>query len=159
MSDQFPSLDWIPKFTFVRRPMPVPPDLRPAWKLLTLCLILARCCRGQKAHLNKLFLLSWCLKSEEARSSLLSFLDGKRQPESVIIHIDPSVNRALDFGIADGIFSLVSGKIALTDKGKLAARELEKMTEVLDTEKRFLSAVGNRLTDDTVKQLTGAKAT
>lgn len=156
MTEQFPDLGWIPTFTFVRRPVPLPPDLRPLWKLLSVCLILLRCCRGQKAGLTKLHILAWCFKSAPAGRALLSFLDGAHRSEEVIVHVEPSLNRAIDFGVAEGLFKLATGKVALTDKGKQVARAIDNMDGVFEPEKQFLARVGHRLTDGAVKRLTEA---
>jgi len=73
------------------------------------------------------------------------------------VRVEPSVNRAIDFGVADGVFAFLKGKITLTDKGKLTVRDLDNVSGVFEPEKEFLSRVGNRLTDDAMKRLTEGK--
>ena len=55
------------------------------------------------------------------------------------IRFDPSVNRAIDFGLAEGLFSLDKNKnVELTEKGRQFARKLDLNEDIFSDEKNFL---------------------
>ncbi|MBN2559486.1 MAG: hypothetical protein JXQ75_00960 [Phycisphaerae bacterium] len=153
MKTAIPELESFPRFTFKRRPAPLPPELRPIWKLASLSLILAKCCRGGKARLPKLHVLSWSLKSPDAQARFLAFLEGRSQPESIIVRVEPSLIRAIDFGVAEGLFEVADGKVSITEKGRQVARSVDGAA-AFEQEKAFLAQVGHRLTEDMFRRLT-----
>jgi hypothetical protein len=157
MNRRLSELDSFPRFTFVRRPISLPPDLRPVWRLAALCLILNTCCRGKKSRLGKLHVLSWSLKSRRAQHTILEPLDGRSQPTDLIVRVEPSLIRAIDFGLAEGLFQGVGGKVCLTERGLALARTIQGMEGTFAAEKAFLGKVGLRLTDSFLKRLTQAK--
>lgn len=54
----------ITKISFVKRPISIPPDYRPMFKVAQIVMILGYCCRSNRSSLLKLHLFSWALKSE-----------------------------------------------------------------------------------------------
>ena len=89
-------------FTFKRRPVPLPGDMRPVWRLHVLVLLLDQCWGGKATH-QQLHVLNWAIRTEETRAAFLQFVHGHRAPNQTIVRYDPSLNRAVDFAFAEGI--------------------------------------------------------
>lgn len=67
-------------------------------------------------------------------------MNGDMPVESLSVRFDPSVNRAIDLGIGEGIFAIDdSKKIFLTDKGKNFVKKIDQESSVFELEKKFLS--------------------
>jgi len=139
---------------FTARPNAVPYNYRISYKVSQICLILSRSCRGKSGCLPvKLHMISFALCSNVTMDKLLEFAknDFTAPP---IVRFDPAVNRVVAFAIADQlIVQDMSGKYALTEKGKRLVEAIEKDHTVLATEKNDLSALSKKLSDAKIKQL------
>lgn len=72
--------------------------------------------------------------------------------------VDPVVNRALIFAVADGICELTSNKkYKLTTKGMEFADKIEADSDLFIDEKVFLCQVSKQITDEIVDRLTMKK--
>lgn len=154
-------------FTFKRRPVPLPGDMRPVWRLHVLVLLLEQCWGGKATH-QQLHVLNWAIRTDETRSAFLQFVHGHRAPNQIIVRYDPSLNRAVDFACGEGIAShqednpgLVGEetprggdyRIVLTKKGRDLLREIKGLKDCLVVEKEFLAAIGRKLTQQMVESL------
>ncbi|WP_157429668.1 hypothetical protein [Actinomadura oligospora] len=141
--------------TFVRRPDPVPGDLRFGWRFSVLTLILNHCYR-RTANLQQVHFLSWAIKSRESRDLVARVLSGKRRPEDIIVRYDPSLSRTL--GLAQK-FSLVhrnnNQTISLAQQGLILASEILRQSELLVAEKDFLNRFPAKITQSYVRDLVG----
>jgi hypothetical protein len=154
-------------FTFRQRPTPLPCDLRPAWRLHLLVLIVDRCWGG-KATLEQLHVLNWASRTEETRAAFLQFIRGRRAPNQIIVRYDPSLSRAAQLALAEGIVvrferqltlamnsepSSTPYRLALTEKGRRLVREIAGMKDCFIEEKRFFDAIRRKVTQTEVEAL------
>ncbi|MCP4675919.1 MAG: hypothetical protein GY854_10520 [Deltaproteobacteria bacterium] len=149
---EIPELD-VP-FVFNRRATAVPGDLRPLWRMNLVLLLLRKCCRGGKSSFARLHVLSWASLSPENRSLLVRVLDEEEMVESLVVRVEPSLNRAVDFAIGEGLVRRVSGdRYELTPTGVARADALFEAEECLNEEKAFVEQIGRRVTEGLVNEL------
>lgn len=143
--------DEIKEIRFIRKRVPIPPELRPMYKISQIILVLYLSSTKQTASLLKLQLFNWGLQNEKRYMRLLQLKETNYFP---IINFDPFLNRALNYGIAMGIFSFneKNGKFSLTEKGELLAENIIKEEVFLD-EKEFLKIIKKSLSDTYILKL------
>jgi len=128
-------------FIFTRRPEPLPPDLRPNWRVAMLLLLL-RSCRSEKASLEKLHVLNWAIRTPESRRRFLAYVKGEGNPDDVIIRFEPGLNRAIDFVRGEGLVKIENGKrVKLTDRGSNIAQQIDRNRDCMVEERRFFEEV------------------
>jgi len=144
-------------FTFRLRPEPLPGDLRPAWRISVILLMLLRCGWGGKMSLKKAHILNWAVLTNETRNTLVRMVDGDRQLSDVPVRFDPALNRALDFARAEGLIHIdktTKGSVViLHSKGEELARTIYDETDCLDIEKGFFDLLRKKLPEDKVEEL------
>lgn len=146
--------EYAKKITFTRRKIPVSPEYRPVTKVAQIVLILFMASRGKSANLLKFQLLNWAFKLPEREKILLELIqDPLITPP--LINMDPSVNRALQFAVADKLitFSNTTGKFTLSSKGEEFAKAIVKETDILTSERNLLKKVGLKITDKIISIL------
>lgn len=142
------------EFLFRRRPVAIPGNLRPAWRIGLLTLLLNGCCRSARTSLARLHVLSWGVSTDENRYNLLNAVEGALTPDSLIVRFDPFLNRAIDFAIGEGLVRRCDGsKIELTSSGKSLANELLMTETIYVEEKRFISVIRLRVTETLVSHM------
>lgn len=150
-------------FTFRERATPLPSDLRPAWRIAVLLLLLENC-RGAQATLKQLHVLNWAIKDRGAQQAFLEFIRGEVLPSQVIVRYDPSLNRAIDFSLAEGLVlqnrdetgnATASGshRLALSSTGRAIAAGILSQSDCLAVEKDFLASIGHKVTQGEVESL------
>jgi hypothetical protein len=154
-------------FTFKQRPVPLPCDLRPGWRLYVLLLLLDQC-RGGKATLQQLHVLNWAIRTEETRTAFLQFINGVRTPNQMIVRYDPSLNRAVEFAFAEGLVSrheesplalnelpqpTEEYRVILAPKGRRFLSLIQGMEDCLVAEKQFLAGIGRKVSQVLVEKL------
>ncbi|WP_135610997.1 hypothetical protein [Methanococcoides sp. AM1] len=130
-------------FSFTRRPRPIPPDLRPDWRVTVLVLILDYS-RGKKASLKKVNVINWAIRSPENREILHGYFIEKKPLHDIVIRIEPGISRAIDFAKGHGLVVMEYGNstgIRLTPKGKQFANKIETLHDCFTTEKDFLRSI------------------
>lgn len=141
-------------FVFRQRPISISPDLRPGLRICIIALLLRNCCRGNECSFAKLHTLSWCAKSKENRQRMLDILSSSTSSSAFVVRIEPSLNRAVDLAIGEGLVTRKTGsKLALTEKGAELADEINSITDLLIEEKLFMSQIGKRVTETLVGKL------
>lgn len=144
-------------FRFVGRAVPVPADLRPAWRIsLTLLIITGN--GGKKGiSLEKLHLLTWAARTDTMRELFLRTLQGSVANSQFPVRFDPAQNRAINFARGEGLISIFRNtqglKIVPTEKGGSYAEAIIKDPAVFVAEKAFVKAVSQRVTEKFVKDL------
>jgi len=140
---------------FRSRPEAIPGDLRPIWRIGIVILMLHLASRGDKASLAKIHVLNWAIQSKENQNSLLQIIDGKISPDTIIVRIEPSLNRALDYANGEGLIEFISGKnVHLTPQGKVTAHRLMTKDDLLTCEKNFFREIGkSNITEQFVAKL------
>jgi hypothetical protein len=153
-SVEIPELDT--PFVFNERPESIPGDLRPLWRIGLLLLMLYLASRGKRSSFGRLHVLNWALRSDEGRDSLLGILERRLFPGTVVVRIEPSLNRAVDFAHGEGLLRKVGGnRIELTSTGEAEAKRILGHDEIFEGEKKYLEQVGKKLTETLVDELFG----
>jgi hypothetical protein len=143
-------------FVFRRRPVALPEDLRPAWRIGLILLLLKVCCRSGRSTLARLHALSWAIRADSSRHALLGLITGshKYTARNVIVRFDPALNRAVDLALGERLVRRCAGRrIELLPKGDLLATALNSSENAYQTEKEFMRQVRQRFTEELVNQL------
>ena len=105
-------------FLFRSRPAPLPADLRPAWRIGVIVLLLKKCCRQQRTSLTRLHVLSWGLRTMEGREQLLAAVKGQLSPDALVVRFEPFLSQAVDFAMGEQLVRREGGaRIVLTEAG------------------------------------------
>jgi len=145
-------------FFFRRRPVSIPADLRPAWRIGLITLLLKNCCRQGKTSLTRLHVLSWGFISPEGQTQLLAAATGKLTPDSLIVRFEPFLLQAVDYALGEEIIRRDGGgMIKLTEIGTRLAEDLEANESAFVTEKALMAILRMRVTEDLVKRMFGWK--
>lgn len=138
---------------FTRRPDPVPGDLRTAWRISAIVLVLRRC-RANTANVEQIHVLVWALRSEHGRRVVSEWFNHQRKPHGLIIRHDPSTTRSINLAVAAGLAKRnPNASISLTEKGERMASLLMSRNDVLQMEKDFLATLPARITQKSVNDL------
>lgn len=133
----------IKKLSFTKRPIPLPAEYRPMYKIAVIVMILKYNCRNSMSSLLKLHLFSWALGSKENREGLQSYISNNFVTEFSVWGIEPALNRALQIAVAENICEFIKGKnYKLTEKGNKFFELIVADIELFDVEKYFLSSIG-----------------
>lgn len=145
----------IEKITFQQKPIPIPVDYRPTYKISIIILTLKLCSSSETASLLKLHLFSWSLKSDLNRNKLKSFILSNYKDDFQVWNIEPALNRALQYCVADKLCDVTNnGKYKLTEKGDIFYNKILE-TDVFKEEIEFLKFVGkNKITDNRLNSMT-----
>ena len=139
---------------FRQRPISVPGDLRPAWRISVIVLLLKNCCRQGRSSLRRLHVLSWAVRDEEVANALVRAIGGEVPPGTVLVRIEPALNRAVDFAIGEGLIQRQSSdRVELTVDGKDFADTIMDDTLVLGYEKQFAERIRFSVTEDFVTRM------
>lgn len=146
----------IKKLSFSKKPIPLPAEYRPMYKIAIIVLILKYCCRGESSSLLKLHLFSWALTSEKNMTELRDYITTNFTSDFSVWGIEPALNRALQLAVAENICELIQGKnYKLSVKGNRFFQMIEEDTGLFGIEKSFLSFIGkNKLTDNRINAMT-----
>lgn len=103
-----------PKFTY--RGSPIPPEIRPIWKISIIVLMLFKLCRSKKASPKKILVICSLMSSHKKMKLLLE--DPTLNNALIEVRLDPSVDRAIDLGLGERLFVLDELKnIQLAERG------------------------------------------
>lgn len=151
LADFFNNIESAPQFS--RRAVNIPGDYRNAWRISVLCLLLQRG-RADTLTLPHLHVLWWAVRSSRTRSIFLRWLEGSKGPDEFLVRFDPSLITAVDLAIGEGLVQREpTGNIKLTGAGKLLAGAVGHEASVLVSEKAFLDALPNRITQQQIRDL------
>lgn len=143
------------KGSFRERAIPLSPDYRPLYKIGLIVLILDIACRGNKSSLNKLHLLIWALKSETNMAYVRMAFIMKDTSKIISWAVEPALNKALKYAVAEGLITMYEDKYQLTEKGVSFGKKLKKDSEIFTREKLFLTYIGKqKVTEDFINKLT-----
>ena len=142
------------RITFSKKPISIPPEYRPSYTIGLIVLILKICCQSSKSSLLKLHLINWALKSDENKNSLKKFVLSNYTESSKTWGIEPSLNRALNYSVHEGICSITDGKYQLEEKGEVFYQKIIEDPEYLNEEIDFLKFLGKRkITDNRIDSI------
>jgi hypothetical protein len=145
----------IKNITFSKKPISIPADYRPAYKVAQICLVLKYACIGEKSSLLKFHLISWAFKSIANRQTLLTFIKDPKNSDLSVWGIEPTLNRALHIAVADEFCSYKNANYKLEDKGLRFAKIIEDEGDILNDEIELLRQIGKRgITEKSIQNLT-----
>ena len=140
------------KIKFSPKNRPIYPELRIMYRIVQILLILDISSRGKKSSLIRLHLFNWGLNCQENRTALLKFARDMKQGIN-FWSVDPMLNRAVEFAVADKLIKRENNNYSITDEGK-AYITLVKNNEVFDNDISLLKMIGKNITESLVsKQL------
>lgn len=147
----------IKKLSFVKRPISIPADYRPMYKIAIIVLILKYCCRASKSSLLKLHLFSWALTSKRHALLLSEYINDGYKGDFSIWGIEPALNRALQLATAEKICEIIDGKnyVLTNDIGLKFYNKIAADKELFNEEKTFLLSIGkSKITDSKINAMT-----
>ena len=152
--ETFP-FELVKSFTFKIEPMSIPAELRPLHKIGLILLFLRLNSTSSTSSILKIQFLNWVLKSKDLKTRLINETDGKESTyELSVVHHDPTVNRAVQYAIAENLISIEkTGKIKLTDSGLSVADKMIADEEIFLQEKDYLKKLGKRVSEVKVKNV------
>src|SRR5688572_18162942 len=141
-------------FVFRRRPFAVPGDLRPAWRIGLVVLLLKNCCYGGKSSLERLHVLSWGSRTPQSQRDLIAAAEDDLPLTSLIVRFDPFLDRAIDFAVGENLLFHRNGKaVELTTGGRQLATELEANRALYQSEKSFIASIRRAVTEQLVDRI------
>jgi hypothetical protein len=140
------------RISFRPRPSPLAPELRMTWRLAQFLYLLSACCRGGKSSLRRLHVINWGARTERNRRTLVRALQGAIQPHALLVRVEPSLNRVVDFASGEGLVAVPDGaRVEITDRGRLLVKEVATLSDCLVVERAFVHEVGQRVSEQWVK--------
>lgn len=140
-------------FELTSRPEPVPGDLRMAWGIALIILILGRS-RGKRASLQKLHFMAHSARTKESREEVRRVFTGDRGPADLVVRVEPWLNRAIAFATAAGLITLERGRsLKLTDDGLKTLERISSAELVMTEERTFLDVISPRATEAAVEKV------
>ena len=155
-----PEIDVSPRrFSFQRRPTPVPGDLRISWRI-ALIMVMLGCSRSNRASLAKLHILNDVIRSDSHDRLKLALVGDQSQlPWS--FRVEPAFARAIDFVVGEGLatWTKASGRAALqsTKMGIASANAVMNVDDALIRERVVVSDLAKAITESTVASLLGER--
>lgn len=145
--------DQIDSFSFEMRAEPQDASLRPVYRIVLILLILDINCRGGSCSNLKLQFFNWLLKDIKLQDLSLCVIEKSATYQLKFIHIDPYLNIALQYAIAEKLIAVNHNqKMVLTDEGKdLVA--LVKQDDLFEDEVAFLLKIGKKVSEIEVGKL------
>jgi len=144
-------------FQLTPRPEPIPGDLRRAWGI-TLILLMLYYSYGKRGSLKKLHFLAYATRTAQNRDLVRGVFDGLRVEDELMVRIEPWVNRALAFARGAALLHMEKGKSAqLTAKGALVVVAVLEDNTILTEERTFLEKHSRLATEDAVTRLMKSK--
>ena len=145
------------RFSFQRRPTPVPGDLRIAWRV-ALILVMLCSSRSNRASLAKLHILNDAVRSNQ-HHHLKDALASGHPDMPWGFRVEPAFARAIDFVVGEKLaaWTKVTGRAALqlTKGGVEAAAAVVGLEDALVTERAIVSELAKSITETRVANLLG----
>lgn len=140
-------------FELTPGPDPIPGDLRMAWGIALVVLVLGRS-RGNKASLQKLHLMAYSARTRQSRQEALRVFNGALSPSDLLVRVEPWLNRAIAFARGARLIELERGKsVRLTQRGLKLLETVADAEAVLAEERAFIDAIGRRATESAVERI------
>ncbi|MDD2816240.1 MAG: hypothetical protein PHP00_10970 [Thiotrichaceae bacterium] len=138
---------------FVKRAIPLPANYRFFYQLAIFLLILEFSCPKNKGVSTlKLQLLAWALRDNEGNEALEKVIKEKSKKDFNFWALDPALNRATKFALADGFLVLEKEKFMYTEKGKSVLQFILD-NEIFTQEKSILKGIGKSITETFITSL------
>ena len=135
------------------RPEPLPGDLRLAWGIAVLIVILGRS-RAKRSSLQKLHFLAHAVRTQQTRDDALQVFDGTMRPADIVVRVEPWVDRAIAFSEGAGLVERDQGKSLLLRKpGIELFAEIIRNDDLLIHEKSFINSIAGRATEAAIDKV------
>lgn len=135
------------------RPEPLPGDLRLAWGMALVILILGRSC-GKRASLQKLHFMAHSARTRATREQTKHLFARGRSTSDMVVRVEPWLNRAISFATAAKLVSLERGGHArLTEAGIAAYDKISDADSIMVEEKEFFDAIARQATEGTIDKI------
>lgn len=147
------------RFSFRRRPVPVPGDLRIAWRVALIMAMLGNS-RASRASLAKLHILNDAIRSgQQDRLRTILSTPGAAVPWN--LRVEPAFARAIDYVVGENLalWTKASGRAALqlTKSGIDAAIAVSRVEDALVGERAAIIDLAKLITETSVAALLGEK--
>ncbi|ROQ37067.1 hypothetical protein EDF46_2513 [Frondihabitans sp. PhB188] len=144
LRDFFDSVPGTPQFR--RRNESIPGDLRVAWRISAVCLLLTKG-RANSLALEHLHVLWWAIRSTVSQIQVVRAFDGQSRPDDLLVRFDPSLAVSLDLALGAGLIERgATGTMKLTPAGLLLALNILDTAEAFEGEKLFLKKLPSKIT-------------
>jgi hypothetical protein len=147
------------RFSFRRRPVPVPGDLRIGWRV-ALIIVMLGSSRANRASLAKLHIINDAIRSSQ-QDRLKIILSGPHAAVPWNLRVEPAFARAVDFVVGEklAIWTKATGRAALqlTKTGVDAAAAVMGIEDALVEERAAVAELAKLITEATVAGLLGEK--
>ena len=141
-------------FLFRARAVDLPADLRPLWRIGIIVLLMKLCCRESKARFRQLHVLNWGVRNKENRELLTQAVTNAVPLDKVLVRIEPSLNRAVDYAVGEGLVERIAGdQLKLTNKGAALADTLQQAKALFQEEKAFMATIKKSVNEKFVGEL------
>ena len=145
------------RFSFQRRPTPVPGDLRIIWRV-ALILTMLGCSRSNRASLAKLHILNDAVRSDQ-HQGLKAAISGAQREVHWSFRVEPAFARAIDFVVGEkfATWTKATGRTALqlTKEGVAVAKAVMMLDDTLVSERAIVSELAKLITEGAVADLLG----
>ncbi len=123
---------------------PIPGDLRIAWRLAVIMLVVNKC-HSRRASWNQIHVLSWALLTQMDADELDRRLSGHRALDDRPIGVDPGVNAAIDLAFGYGLLARNGTTLLLTNAGRQLLDNILSWN-VLEAERQLLARIPGQIT-------------
>lgn len=131
---------------------PVPVEQRPLWRLSIICCCISTLGKPESGlNLNKVRVACWMLIRKHLWQQYIDYVcygNGKKPK----VAVDRATDRAIELGLEKDFFSLINGRLVISDNGALLMKISEENT-LFTEEKDFLIYIKTKLTDKVIKNI------
>jgi hypothetical protein len=140
-------------FELSARPEPLPGDLRLAWGIALVLLILGRS-RAKRASLQKLHFMAHCARTRATRDQAKRLFAGDLSTADMVVRVEPWLNRAVAFATAARLVTLEHGGHArLTETGIQTFERISEAQVLMTEEKAFLDDIARQATEARIEKI------
>lgn len=139
--------------TFNKRPISISPEYRPMYRVAQIVMVLKIASTKNTASLLKLHFFSWAMRSKKNMDEARELALADTLTYNNLWSVEPSLNRALTYVIAEGLVNVEKGKYHLNNKGELLFSSIEKDDNLFLQEKEFLNSVKKKISDNRLQRL------
>jgi hypothetical protein len=147
----------LPRFSFRRRPIPVPGDLRIAWRVALILLMLGHS-RANRASLAKLHILNDAIRSNQ-HHRLEDVIDKSLATLPWSLRVEPAFARAIDYVVGEHLaaWTIATGRTALrlTASGVKAFGSVTNLNDTLIAERVIIAKYAKAMPENLVANLLG----
>lgn len=148
------------RFSFNKRPIPVPGDLRIEWRVSLIVLMLGHS-RAKQASLAKLHILNDAIRGKHSAHLLDLVVTAKAGMMPWTFRIEPAFARAVDFVVGDKLADWTTSSnrsgLQLTTKGIALFEKLKAESDILTSEKDVLAVYAKSMTEGAISLVIGSK--